>query len=509
VADPIALPPTGPGAPTPPIEIAGGPGDARARLGTMVPVPDPVIDRLRKTGAGVSTDHAVRAEASRDWWPGAMIWATEGEVPGLAGVVVSPTDADQAAAVLRLCNAARVPVTAAGGRSGVCGASVPVFGGVVLDTTALTGIVSIDEESMIIDVAPGTFGDHLEGELRDRGLTVGHWPQSVALSTVGGWVACRGAGQLSNRYGKIEDMVVGLDVVLADGTAISTGGGPRSAVGPDLTQVFVGSEGTLGLITGVRLRLHPAPETQRHAAFGFDTFSAANDACRRIAQRGLPPAVLRVYDSIEADRSYQTGDRAVLLVMDEGDPAVVDAAMAVTERVCSAAEPLDEQLVERWLGHRNEVSALEALIGKGYVVDTMEISAPWSRLDDIYSAATGALRAVPGTLSASAHQSHAYPDGACLYFTFAAKVDEDSGGTAARDRTYAQLWDAGQRAVLEAGGTLSHHHGVGLNRSRFTAEALGAAHGVLQSVKDALDPNGILNPGKLGLRSPFGEVTYP
>jgi alkyldihydroxyacetonephosphate synthase len=508
VADPSRLPPAGPGAPTPPIAIEGGAAAARPRLSNRVPVPEPLLDRLRKTGATVSTDAAACAEASRDWWPGAMIWATRGEVAGLAGVVVSPTDVAQVGAVLRLCNAARVPVTTAGGRSGVCGASVPVFGGVVLDTTALSGVVSVDEESMILDVAPGTFGDHLEHELRGRGLTVGHWPQSVALSTVGGWVACRGAGQLSNRYGKIEDMVVGLDVVLADGSTVTTGGGPRAAVGPDLTQLFVGSEGTLGVITGVRLRLHPAPRAQRHAAFGFETFGAANDACRRIVQRGLPPAVLRVYDAIEADRSYQTGDRAVLLVMDEGDPAVVDAAMAVVDDECRVAEALDDGLVERWLSHRNEVSALEALIGKGYVVDTMEISAPWSRLDAIYSATTEALLGVPGTMAASAHQSHAYPDGACLYFTFAGKVD-DEDGTAARDELYTGLWDAGQRAVLRAGGTLSHHHGVGLNRSRFTAEALGAGHAVLQSVKDALDPNGILNPGKLGLRSPFGEVAYP
>jgi len=509
VAEPTALPPAGPGAPTPPIAIEGGAAAARPRLDRRVPVPEPVIDRLRKTGARVSTDAAECAEASRDWWPGAMIWATQGELAGLAGVVVSPSDVEQVGAVLRLCNAARVPVTAAGGRSGVCGASVPVFGGVVLDTTALAGVVSVDEESMVLDVAPGTFGDHLEHDLRSRGLTVGHWPQSVALSTVGGWVACRGAGQLSNRYGKIEDLVVGLDVVLADGTTVTTGGGPRSAVGPDLTQLFVGSEGTLGVITGVRLRLHPAPQAERHAAYGFDTFSAANDACRRILQRGAPPAVLRVYDPVEADRSYQTGDRAVLLVMDEGDPVVVDASMTVVEQECAGAEPLDAGLVDRWLSHRNEVSALEALIGKGYVVDTMEISAPWSCLDAIYTAATETLRAVPGTLAASAHQSHAYPDGACLYFTFAGKVDETGEGTAERDRLYTQLWDAGQRAVLAAGGTLSHHHGVGLNRSRFTAEALGAGHAVLQSVKDALDPNGILNPGKLGLRSPFGEVGYP
>ncbi len=503
-SDPTALPAAGPGAPTAPIAIAGGAEHATSRSTALVPVPDPLIDRLRQTGATVSTDAAVRAEASRDWWPGAMIWATEGQVAGLAGVVVTPSDADQVSAVLRLCNAARVPVTAAGGRSGVCGASVPVFGGVVLDTTALVAPLEIDDESMVLDVAPGTFGDHLELELRSRGLTLGHWPQSVALSTVGGWLACRGAGQLSNRYGKIEDMVLGLDVVLADGRQITTGGAPRAAVGPDLNQLFVGSEGTLGIITGARLRLHPAPAAERHAAFGFATFAAANDACRRIIQRGATPAVLRVYDAIEADRSYQTGDLAVLLVMDEGDPVVVDAAMTVVAQECDGAEVLDSSLVGQWLGHRNEVSALEGLIGKGYVVDTMEIAAPWSRLEAIYTAGVDALRAVPGALAASAHQSHAYPDGACLYFTFAGKPEADD-----RDRLYRDFWDAGQRSVLANGGALSHHHGVGLNRSRFVAEALGGGFDVLTAVKDALDPNGILNPGKLGLPAPFGDVAYP
>lgn len=510
MSEPTSLPPTGPGAPTPPIDLAGGAATATVRGATMVPVPDPVIDRIRQTGAGVSIEHAVRAEASRDWWPGAMAWATEGQVPGLAGVVVTPTSADQVAAVLRLCNAARVPVTAAGGRSGVCGASVPVFGGVVLDTTQLTGIVSIDAESLVLDVRPGTFGDHLEADLRAQGYTLGHWPQSVALSTVGGWLACRGAGQLSNRYGKIEDMVLGLDVALADGSIIHTGGAPRAAVGPDLNQLFVGSEGTLGVITGARLRIHPAPTHERWAAYAFADFGAANDVCRRVVQRGATPAVLRVYDAIEADRSYQTGDRAVLLVMDQGDPVIVDAAMTVVAEVCAdpaaGAEPLDSGLVGRWLSHRNDVSALEALITKGYVLDTMEITAPWSKVDAIYAAATTALRSVPGAMAASAHQSHSYSDGACLYFTFAGKPS----GPDTRDAMYDAFWDAGQRAVLAAGGTLSHHHGVGLNRSRFVVEALGTAFDVLASVKGALDPNGILNPGKFAFPSAFGaDVPYP
>jgi len=173
--------------------------------------------------------------------------------------------------------------------------------------------------------------------------------------------------------------------------------------------------------------------------------------------------------------------------------------MTVVGEACADAAPLSEDLVARWLEHRNDVSALEALIGRGYVVDTMEISARWRDLPAIYEAATAALRAVEGTLTASAHQSHAYGDGACLYFTFAGQPD-----AAARESYYRAAWDAATTTVLAHGGALSHHHGVGLNRARFVAEALGAGADVLAALKAALDPHGILNPGKLGLASPFG-----
>ena len=448
----------------------------------------------------VTTDVAARAEASRDWWPQAMIWALEGQVAGLAAVVASPTTAEQVAAVLAVCDAARIPVTATAGRSGVCGASVPVHGGVVLDLCGLSGITDVDTTSLVLDVAPGTFGDHLEHALRaEHDLTLGHWPQSVALSTVGGWLACRSAGQLSTRYGKIEDMVLGLDVVLADGRTIATGGAPRAAVGPDLTQLFVGSEGTLGIITGARLRLHPAPRHERRAAYGFASFEEGLDAMRRILQRGATPAVLRLYDATEADRTYHTGDRALLLVLDEGDPAIVDLTMELVAQIGADGHPEDVAHVGHWLEHRNDVAALEALISRGYVVDTMEVAGRWRDLPGIYEQTVAALRAVPGTVAASAHQSHSYRDGGCLYFTFAATVEPDD-----RDRYYREVWDAGTGAVLSAGGALSHHHGVGLNRNRFVADALGPAVEVLQAAKAALDPNGILNPGKLGLPSPFG-----
>lgn len=493
------------GAPTPPIAFDGGPGPVTGRItAPRVEVGDALLERLRAC-VEVSTSAEVIGEASRDWWPLAMIWALHQQVGARASAVARPASAEEVAAVVRLCNEERVPVTVAAGRSGVCGASIPLHGGVLLDLTALTGIVDVDTESLLLDVRAGTFGDVLEDELRaGYDATLGHWPQSIALSTVGGWLACRGAGQLSTRYGKIEDMVVGLDVVLADGTTITTGGAPRSAVGPDLNQLFVGSEGTLGVITGARLRLHPAPKAERRAAYGFASFTEGLDACRRVLRRGATPAVLRLYDAIEADRSYQTGTRHVLLVLDEGDPAIIDAVMTVVAEECAGGERLDDELVERWMSHRNDVNALEALVRRGFVVDTMEIAAPWSRLPAIYERTLAAITSVEHTVVASAHQSHAYPDGACLYFTFAGKPPEDR-----REAFYRAAWDAGTRAVLADGGALSHHHGVGLNRARFVADALGPAVAVLQSMKAALDPNNILNPGKLGLASPFGEVSWP
>lgn len=498
------------GSPTPPIEISGGAAEATGRLAApVVLLDDEFLELLGQACADVRLDPGERAEASRDWWPLAMVWATQGKVGQVAGAIARPASTDEVAAVLRLCSDARVPVTPAAGRSSVVGGTVPVHGGVLLDLTALSGIEEVDATSGIVQVLAGTFGDAFEDELQaTHGLTVGHWPQSMALSTVGGWIACRGAGQLSNRYGKIEDIVVGLEVVLADGTVVRTGGQPREAVGPELTRLFVGAEGTLGVITRAWLQAWPKPHHTARGAWSFPTFAEALNAMRRIIQRGAPVAVLRLYDGIESQRNFgahgvETTDN-VLLAYDEGDTLMVGAAMAVVDAECAGARRLHDDLVEQWFGHRNEVSALEALISKGYVVDTMEISAPWSKLDGIYEAATAAISAVPGTLAASAHQSHSYLTGACLYFTFAGQVAPDE-----REAYYRAVWDAGTRAVLAGGGSLSHHHAVGINRARFMGEALGSGLGVLASIKEALDPHGICNPGKLGLPDPFGGDAWP
>ena len=497
-----------PTSPTPPIELLG---TASRLTNQVVEVPEEAILALASICETIEADgrgvEAV-AEASRDWWPLALHWALAGQVPQLAEVVVRPTTTDQVARVLQVCNHARLPLTVTGGRSGVCGAAVPAFGGVVLDATGLSGVVNVDAVSGTVEVLPGTFGPELEHELRTaHGLSVGHFPQSFDLATVGGWVASRGAGQYSTRYGKIEDMVIGLEAVLPDGTVVRTGGAPAAAAGPDLTQLLVGSEGTLAVITRVWLRTHPVPTHERRAAYAFGSFAGGIEACRHILQAGATPAVLRLYDAVESKRGQGgDGSQCMLLVLDEGHVDLVDATMSIVdhEALEAGAQPMPEALVDAWMGHRNDTSALQGLTRKGFVVDTMEIAAPWSRLDTLFADVRTALMAVPHARAATCHLSHSYPDGACLYFTFAATPPPDE-----IESTYVALWDAGQRAVLAGGGNLSHHHGVGLNRGRFMAEALGSALGVLTAIKSTLDPNGIMNPGKLGLPTPFGEVSWP
>jgi alkyldihydroxyacetonephosphate synthase len=498
--------------PTPVTPVDAGPRGVVDRLDRkVVEVDGPLLRRLAEACDTVSTDDQERADAARDWWPLAIGWAAAGEVPSRPAVIARPADTEQVASVLAICDEARVPVTAAGGRSGVCGGSLPLFGGVALDLCNLSGLIDVDDDSLVADLRAGTFGPDVEDGLRNHGLTLGHWPQSMDLSTVGGWLACRGAGQYSNRYGKIEDMVIGLEVVLADGRVIRTGGhGPRAATGPDLTQLFVGSEGTLGVITEGRFRVHPVPAGEGRRSFGFDSFAGGLDACRRILRRGAAPAVLRLYDATESGRSFDLPDTNVLVVLDEADPALLEATLAVVDEECREASPLGTDLVARWLEHRNDVSQLAPLWRAGIVVDTAEVSARWAVLPGLYEKVLDALGGVEGTLVASSHQSHAYTDGACLYFTFAGRPagEGPAGGEASADY-YRRAWDAVTRATLDAGGAISHHHGIGLNRGRFLHDALGDGFELLAALKGALDPRGILNPGKLGLDSPFGPAPWP
>ena len=461
------------------------------------PVPDPAAPELLRAldSAKVDCDISVegRADHGRDWWPLSIPDVAAGRVPHWPGVVVRPTRTTDLKRILITASHHRVAVTPQGGRSGVVGGAVAPDGAIALDMTGLDRILGVDAVSGTVSVEAGVFGPDLERYVRPLGWTVGHFPQSFELATVGGWIACRGAGQYSNRYGKIEDIVRGLSVVLANGDEVDIGGrGPRQAVGPDLLSLFVGSEGTLGVIARATLVMHPLPECERRAAYGFATFDEGLEACRRIMQRDARPAVLRLYDETESRRIFDV-DQCALVVLDEGDELLVTATMRIVELECARAASLDDGIVGRWLEHRNDVGALAPLWEHGIVVDTIEVAGPWVTLEPMRQRVTSALRDLPDMTVASVHQSHAYLDGACLYFTFAGRPASDPTAF------YRAAWDVATDAVLGSGGALSHHHGVGRNRARFVETALGSAYPLLTALKAQLDPLGLMNPGALGL----------
>jgi len=452
-----------------------------------------LADALDELGLVHDDDAAARADHSRDWWPLTLPLTTRGEVRAWPASVVRARSSDDVRNTIAVAKRLGLSITVQGGRSGVVGGATPLENGIALDLTAMNHVFDIDEVSGSVRVEAGCFGPDLEAALGERGLTVGHFPQSFELATVGGWLACRGAGQFSNRYGKVEDMVRGLRVVLADGSVVDLGGhGPRQATGPDLVQLFVGSEGTLGVIVEATLVARRRAKSEERAAYAFSDFDEGLEACRRVLQRDARPAVLRLYDQAESRRTF--GDeRCVLIVLDEGDPLFVEATMSIVEHECRDADVLSPALVEHWLAHRNDVSALAPLWENGIVVDTIEVSAPWASLGALHHDVLATLRALPEMLVASVHQSHAYLDGACLYFTFAGRP---SGPT---QDFYREAWDGATREVLRHGAALSHHHGVGRNRARFVREALGTAYPLLVALKAMLDPEDLLNPGVLGV----------
>jgi alkyldihydroxyacetonephosphate synthase len=465
--------------------------------GSLEPEPEPsppaLLNDLERSGVLFDVGSQVRAAHGRDWWPLSIPDVAAGRVPHWPGVVVFPASTAQVSQVLIIASRHVTAVTAQGGRSGVLGGAAAADGAIALDLTGLNRILHLEEISGTVSVEAGVFGPELEAYVNERGWTIGHFPQSFNLATVGGWLACRGAGQYSNRYGKIEDMVRGLTVVLANGEVIELGDhGPRQAVGPDLIQLFVGSEGSLGVITRATLVLHRTALHEHKATFGFDTFDEGLEACRRILQRDARPAVLRLYDDTESKRVFDESLN-VLVVLDEGDRALVEATMSIVEHECAAATPLLEGLVDTWLEHRNDVSALAPLWEHGIVVDTIEVAGAWAILPTLRRRVCEALRGLEPTLVVSVHQSHAYLDGACLYFSFAGRPEGDATAY------YRLAWDVATRAALSSGAALSHHHGVGHNRARFVKEALGSAYPLLASLKQLLDPSNIMNPGVLGI----------
>jgi alkyldihydroxyacetonephosphate synthase len=543
------------------------------------------IDRLQREleaifGARRVSLRAVDLETyARDMWPRLLLGYREGHpAANRPHAIVWPEHVREVVAVIKLAREQRIPIVPYGGGSGVCGGAVPLFGGITIDTKRMQQVRAVHSAELICDVEAGLSGERFERELARRGYTFGHFPSSIYCSTVGGWLATRAAGQLSTKYGKVEDRCAGLTVVTGRGEVIETDGPSRALRGPSWTQLLLGSEGTLGVITSARLRLSPAPQLRVFRGFEIDDVGAGVAAIRRVLQKGLRPAVVRLYDELDtlmnsfshpeaeaeaeaepalagprppvetgalptwpgpppeepdglvarligfakgkhlrqaathaalgksqlvnrlvgtvAEKIARRGCRLIIGLEGARIRTEVEAALTFHELEVAGARDKGEDPGWAWLRKRYAVSyRMSPVFRDGAFVDTMEVASSWERLMDLYHSVRAAIGRHAVVM---AHFSHGYADGCSIYFTFVGTADDAAGA----ERLYDAIWRDGLEATTRVGGTISHHHGVGLLKAPFMAGEHREAMAIFEAAKAALDPDGILNPGKMGLRGP-------
>ncbi|MBL8788246.1 MAG: FAD-binding oxidoreductase [Deltaproteobacteria bacterium] len=508
----------------------------------------------------VSTSRPDRIAYSADFWPKAQIWKMGGDIDRFPPDCVAwPGTFDETRDLLRFCHEHQVPVVPYGGGSGVCGGTVPIRGGVVVDVKRMRKVTAVDPISMTVTVEAGCNGQHLEDALNAQGFTLGHFPSSIMCSTVGGWLAARSSGQFSSKYGKIEDMVLGMEVAFPTGELLDTRF--RMPGAPDWTQLIVGSEGTLGLILSAELKIRPLPEARRFRAWRFRRLEDGFRGMRALMQTGLHPIVLRLYDPFDSlialgkehedPGAKEEGPlgalRNILSNATLGPRAKVSAALspmthaakktaqrlalqsglsvpALTNRLANAApspclmitgfegaeaevardafsssevllreggQDAGSRLGEAWLEKRYAVGFKQTkMMNLGAWVDTMEVATTWDRLDTLYRRVR---EAVTPNAFIMAHFSHAYREGCSIYFTFAGYRKDATRA----EQHYERTWERAIDATLEVGATLSHHHGVGLHKMSGMMREHGGMVRAWRALKAALDPHGIMNPGKL------------
>lgn len=455
------------------------------------------------------TDEETLRRYARDRLPFGIFKHRSGSLPGTTPVAVAcPATESEVAALLEASAAEGFRVIPFGLGSGVLGGTIPLGGEVMLDLTRLDKLVSIDEVNGLATVQAGMNGWDFETALNAAGWTSGHLPQSIKISTVGGWAACRGGGQASSRYGKIEDIVVGLKAVLPDGRKLEVRPVARRSVGPSLIDLFVGSEGTLGVITELTLRIFRKPEAERGVVLAFPTVEAALTMARRVMQAELRPQVVRIYDEIESrDRTKgialfsEKPILAILVFSGSKNTAQAEErdALAIAEQ--EGGTVADDAPLRHWREVRYE-SYSAKWQAAGYFMDTIEVCCPWSTLPDLYEKARAAALGIRADMHFGAHWSHVYAEGACQYMTIRLPPMPDTEGLV----LHGKLWDAIQSVTLACGGSIAHHHGAGVFRNPWMRDELGTGLDVLQAIKDALDPDNRLNPGKLGLRPAPGAI---
>lgn len=459
----------------------------------------------------LSSSVADTASQALDFWPRALIAAREGKWPAGPTWVVWPGAAAEVAHVLRVASAHAIPVIPYGAGSSMVGGSSPRGNRpwIVINTKRMSNLLDMDEVSGVAHVQAGILGVELEERLNRSGFSLGHVPSSMTTATLGGWLSTRSAGLMSSRYGRISEMCLGVTAVMADGQVVHTRVAPRRSTGPDLMHLFLGAEGTLGVLTAAHLRLHRLPMHRQFDAFRFESLEAAARALPCLLARGVRPLVARIQEdprqrrevdgepgSAALRRASARGDGRLLLLAYEGPQELVEAEALVAAEVATShgGEPMGPAPARRWWGQRFAgVFRLGPLLVKPRsVADQMEVSVRWSDVAFLQ----GRLEETLGARGLHVHGmvEHARLEGACLSLSFWGFAPEGTDVLAFHDAA----WQAAAKVVGEVGGGMAHVYGVGRHRAAYLDGAARERLALLSTVKRKLDPAGIMNPGVLG-----------
>ncbi len=451
----------------------------------------------------VSTRQIDKLTHGVDYFWLARMWADRGQALPEADVIVSPATTEEVSSVLKIANYYKIPVTTWGGGAGSQGGALPMTGGIILDTKRMNKISECNTDSMYMRAQTGIIWQYLEWHANERGYSTMHYPGSVNCSTLGGFLAHRGIGVLSTKYGKIDDMCLSLEVVLPNGDIINTLPVPKHAAGPDLNQIFIGSEGTIGVITEADIRIYAMPEKRTFHAFLFKDLTSAIAAGREILTK-IKPSVMRLYDEAETVSIIKkvigmTRPGVFMNFALEGLEEVVAIEERLLLDICGryGANDLGGDYGEKWWKQRIDFFYPGHIMDIPQMFGTMDTIATYSNIEKVYWAMKEAIETNFPMARFIAHFSHWYEWGVMVYDRFI--VDDPPKDPKEALRLHNQIWNAGVRAAIANGGVINDHHGVGLKLSRLMKEQYGPAMQVFEGLKKTLDPLGIMNPYKLGL----------
>jgi len=450
----------------------------------------------------VSDEEIDKIAYSKDYCLITLRWILEGVTPATPDFIVWPENTEQVSGVVKLANIEEIPVIPFGEGSGVVGGAIPTRGGIIIDIKKMDKILEINDKNLEVRVQPGINLMNLERMLNKEGYTMGHSPQSIYCSALGGNISTRAAGQFSTKYGKIDDMVISLECVLPTGEIIRSKNVPKSSTGPSIERLFIGAEGTLGIITEATMKIWPYPEKKTLMSYAFENLEDGLEVIRKIMRKMIFPAVIRLYDEIETSRHfYQTPEakkRCMLILVMEGDEDLVDLEENVSKKICEDYRGIAcrEEPVNHWFETRFNVKEASDFAPLDIIFDTIEVSVNWDKSLNLCNSMLSAMKAVNGVLFASVHASHFYPQGVCFYFTFGGAAP----GGVKPEEFYMSVWNAAMKSCIDAGGSISHHHGIGIIRSQWLKEELGKeGFDALKRIKGSIDPKNIMNPGKMGM----------